>query len=196
MKFQLSKGKKILLSVIASLFILFFFLSFFLSSIVKHWLVKNSEDLIGRKVLISELHFNYAQAKIQVKGFKLLEKNPKRLFIVFDELLFNVSPYQLLKREYAFSNIYLDGLKVFVVHNNDGFNFDDIIRKRDFGVDETNKKKLVKFSLEDIQFKNGYIKYTDLEKNNIVRFENINLKLPLIAWNNNKSEMGRSESVV
>jgi len=152
--------------------------------------VNNSEDLIGRKVMISELHFNYAQAKIQIKGFKLLEENPKRLFIVFDDLRFNFSPYQFLKREYAFSNIYLDGLKVFVVHNNDGFNFDDIIRKRDFGVDETNKKKLVKFSLEDIQFKNGYIKYTDLEKNNTVKFENINLQLPLIAWNKDKSEMG------
>ncbi|MGZ2369143.1 DUF748 domain-containing protein [Ancylomarina sp. YFZ004] len=190
MKYQLSKGKKILISVLTFLFILFFFLSFFLSSLVKHWAVNNSEDLIGRKVMISELHFNYAQAKIQIKGFKLLEENPKRLFIVFEELLFNFSPYQLLKREYAFSNIYLDGLKVFVVHNSIGFNFDDIIRKRDFGLDETNKKKLVKFSLEDIQFKNGYIKYTDLEKNNIVKFEDINLKLPLIAWNNNKSEMG------
>ena len=189
MNFQLSKGKKILLSVIAFLFILLFCFFFFLSSLVKHWVVKNSEDLIGRKVLISDLHFNYTQAKIQVKGFKLLEKNPKRIFIAIDDLVFNFSPYKLLKREYAFSNIYLDGLKVFIAHNNDGFNFDDIIRKRDFGLDERNKK-LVKFSLENIQFKNGYIKYTDREKNNIVKFENINIKLPLIAWDNDKSEMG------
>jgi len=190
MKYQLSKGKKILIAVLGFLFIFLFCFFFFLSSLVKNWVVKNSEDLIGRKLMISELHFDYAQAKIQVKGFKLLEKNPKRLFIVFDELLFNLSPWQLLKREYAFSNIHLDGLKVFVVHNNDGFNFDDIIRKRDFGLDDTIKKKLVKFSLKDIQFKDGYIKYTDREKNNIVKFENINLQLPLIAWDNDKSEMG------
>ena len=191
MKSQLSKGKKILISVLTFLFILLFCFFFFLSSLVKHWLVTNSEDLVGRKITISEMHFNYARAEIHIKGFKLLEEDHKRTFMAFDELQFNLSLWHILKREYVLSKIYLAGLEVVMIHDSGGFNFDDIILKRDFGVDETNKKKkLVKFSLEDIQFKNGYIKYTDLEKNNTVKFENINLQLPLIAWNNDKSEMG------
>jgi len=48
----------------------------------------------------------------------------------------------------------------------------------------------LKFSIKNIQFKNGAIRYTDVLKDNTIEFKKMDLALPLIAWNNQKSEMG------
>jgi len=186
MKFQLSKGRKILLAICAFLFILFFFLS----SFVKYWVVKNSEKLIGRKLTIEELHFNYAQVALGIKGFKLYEADKMNSFVAFDELHVNFSPWHLLSGEYAFSKIYLDGLDVSVIQDSLGFNFDSMIPKQDSVVEEPGEKKNLKFAIENIHFKNGSFKYTDVLKKNTIEFKQMDLELPLIAWNNEKSEMG------
>uniref|UniRef100_UPI0035624746 DUF748 domain-containing protein n=1 Tax=Ancylomarina sp. TaxID=1970196 RepID=UPI0035624746 len=51
-------------------------------------------------------------------------------------------------------------------------------------------KKDLKFSIKNINFKNGNFRYTDVLKKNTIEFEKMDLELPLIAWNNEKSEMG------
>lgn len=186
MKYQLSKGKKILLSIFAFLFILFFFLS----SLVKYWVEKNAEELVGRKLEISELHFNYAQVALGIKGFKLYEADKINSFVAFDELQVNFSPWYLISGEYSFSKIYLDGLNVTVIQDSLGFNFDSMMPKQDSVVEEPTDKKDLKFSIKNINFKNGNFRYTDVLKKNTIEFEKMDLELPLIAWNNEKSEMG------
>jgi uncharacterized protein involved in outer membrane biogenesis len=186
MKHQLSRSKKILIPILAFLFILFFFLS----SLVKYWVVKNSEELVGRKLAIDELHFNYAQVALRVEGFKLFEQDKITVFVAFDELEVNFSPWNLISGEYAFSKIYLDGLDVRVIQDSIGFNFDDMIPKQDSVVEESGEKKDLKFVIENIHFKNGAIRYTDVLKKNTIQFEEMDLELPLIAWNNEKSEVG------
>jgi len=186
MKYQLTKGKKILISVFAFLFILFFFLS----SLVKYWVVKNSEELVGRKLAIEELHFNYVQVALRIKGFKLFEQDEISSFVAFDELDINYSPWHLISGEYAFSKIYLDGLNVKVIQDSLGFNFDDMIPKQDSVPEESGEKKELKFSIKNIHFKDGAIQYTDVLKKNTIQFEKMDLELPLIAWNSEKSEMG------
>jgi len=186
MKYQLSKGKKILISIFAFLFILFFFLS----SLIKYWVVKNSEELLGRKLTISELHFNYVQVAIGIKGFNLFEEDKTNTFVAFNELHVNFSPWYLLGGEYAFSEIYLDGLNVSVIQDSLGFNFDSMMPKQDSVVEEPSEEKDLKFSIKNIQFKNGSVRYIDEVKKNTIEFEKMDLELPLIAWNNEKSEMG------
>ena len=186
MKIQLSKKKKILITVLSFIFILFFFLS----SLVKYWVVKNSEELVGRKLEISELHFNYAQVSLGVKGFNLFEADKTNTFVAFNELHVNFSPWYLITGEYAFSEIYLDGLNVSVIQDSLGFNFDSMIPEQDSIVGEPSEEKDLKFSIKNIQFKNGSVRYIDEVKKNTIAFDKMDLALPLIAWNNQKSEMG------
>ncbi|WP_195715179.1 DUF748 domain-containing protein [Ancylomarina sp. 16SWW S1-10-2] len=152
--------------------------------------MKNSEELVGRKLEISELHFNYAQVALGVKGFNLFEEDKTNTFVAFNELRVNFSPWYLLGGEYAFSEIYLDGLNVSVIQDSLGFNFDSLIPVQDSVVEEPSEKKDLKFSIKNIQFKNGSVRYIDEVKENTIAFEKMDLKLPLIAWNNQKSEMG------
>jgi hypothetical protein len=186
MKFQLSKRRKILIAILSFLLILFFFLS----TMVKYWVVKNSEELVGRKLEISELHFNYAQVALGIKGFKLYEADKINSFVAFDELQVNFSPWYLISGEYSFSKIYLDGLDITLIQDSLGFNFDSMLSKQDSVVEEPTEKKDLKFSIKNIHFKNGNFRYTDVLKKSTIEFEKMDLALPLIAWNNEKSEMG------
>ena len=157
---------------------------------VKYWVVKNSEELVGRKLEISELHFNFAQVALGIKGFNLFEADKTNTFVAFNELHVNFSPWYLITGEYAFSEIYLDGLNVSVIQDSLGFNFDSMIPKQDSIVEEPSKEKDLKFSIKNIQFKNGSVRYIDEVKKNTIAFDKMDLALPLLAWNNQKSEMG------
>lgn len=185
----LSRKKVIFLSLITVL-VLFFF---FLSSIVKCYIERNSMELIGRKLVIADLHFNYTKVSARVNGFKLYEQNGKNEFLSFNELYVNISPWKLISGEYSISQIHLDGLKVSVEQNTNGFNFDDLLATDITATDSIDSNKedsSLKFSIYDIKFKNGYITYHDKLKSNNLDLNKINLELPLIAWNNKKSEMG------
>nr|WP_320120093.1 DUF748 domain-containing protein [uncultured Marinifilum sp.] len=186
----LSRKKVIFLSFITVL-VLFFF---FLSSIVKCYIERNSIELIGRKLEVADLHFNYAKVSARVNGFKLFEQNSKKEFLSFNELYVNISPWKLISGEYSISQIYLDGLNISIEQSSNGFNFDDLLGvKNNQTVDSTDLNKeeaSLKFSIHDIKFKNGYIAYHDKLKSNNLELNKINLELPLIAWNNKKSEMG------
>lgn len=163
---------------------------FFLSDIAKNYLVKNSEKLIGRKIAIGELHFNYAKVAVQVKDFVLFEDNKTDQFLSFSEFYINLNPWTLLQNEYSVSEIRLTDPKVQVVQNGESFNFDSLIPKDTVEVQDTTSTEILKFTIENIQLGNGHLKYVDIQKKSELDMKNLNLNLPLIAWNNEKSNMG------
>ncbi|WP_096431081.1 DUF748 domain-containing protein [Labilibaculum antarcticum] len=187
---KLTKGKIIIGSIAIVLFLIFLMLS----TIVKYWVNENSEELTGRKIEISELHFNYAKFSVRTNGFRLYELDKKSDFISFDELYVNFNPWKLLEGEYSISEIFLDGLNVSVVKNLNGFNFDDLSKEDGLQViDSTSlneEKQDVKFAIQNIKFKNGHVNYLDIKKDNNIDLKDINIELPLVAWDNKKSEIG------
>lgn len=174
------------------LFILIIFaLLFFLSTIAKNYIVKNSEKLIGRKVEIGELHFNYAKVSVQIKNFKLFEDDKTTPFVSFDEFYINFNPWYLLTGEYHFSEVRLVQPDVQIIQNGDRFNFDSLMPKPDSTqAKNTTPKRELKFTVRNIRLVGGQVIYTDFQKKNKVEMKNLNLDLPLIAWNNKKSNMG------
>lgn len=166
-------------------------LLFFLSTITKNWLVKNSEKLIGRKLEIGEMHFNYAKVAVQLKDLVLFEANKTDSFASFSELYINFDPWKLISNEYAFSEIRLAQPRIQVIQDGEKFNFDSLKPRKDsLAVKDTTKNKELKFTVRNIQLLDGKVKYQDLQKNNGVEMKNLNLNLPLIAWNNDQSNMG------
>lgn len=171
--------------------LIIFALLFFLSTITKNYVVKNSEKLIGRKIEIGELHFNYAKVSVQVKDFKLYEDDKTTPFVSFAELYVDFNPWYLISGEYNFSEIRLVQPKVEVIQNGDKFNFDSLMPKADSTQKkDTAENKELKFTIRNIRLVDGKLNYSDLQKNNKVEMDNLNLDLPLIAWNNKKSNMG------
>jgi hypothetical protein len=177
--------------VLATLFLTIFIFLFFLSTITKNYLVNHSEKLIGRKLDIGELHINYAKVAIQVKDLVLYEPNQTDSFISFSELYINFNPWSLIKSEYSFSEIRLANPRIQVIQDIDKFNFDSLIPKEDsLEVKDTSVNEALKFTIRNIQLIDGKVKYVDVAKNNVVQMKNLSLNLPLLAWNNEKSDMG------
>ena len=164
---------------------------FFASTFTKDYLVKNSEKLIGRKLTIGEMHFNYAKVAVQVKDLVLFEANKTDSFASFSEFYINLNPWTLLSREYSVSEIRLTNPRIQVIQDGEKFNFDSLMPKEDsITVKDTTQKESIKFTIRNIQLTDGKVKYNDLQKKNQVEMDNLNLDLPLISWNNEKSNMG------
>jgi len=164
---------------------------FFLSAITKDYLIKNSVKLIGRKIEIGELHFNYAKVTVQVKDLVLYEDNGTDQFLSFDELLVNFDPWTLPSGEYSFSEIRLVNPQIKIIQNGEKFNFDSLKPKEDsIAVKDTTAKEPLKFTIKNISLTDGNVSYSDLIKKNNLDFKNLNLNLPLISWNNEQSDMG------
>ena len=110
--------------------ILFLFL-FFLSAFLRKWLEKNSNELIGRKITLGELHINYLKIAVKAKDFVMYETNRTDSFISFNELYVNFDPWHLLRNEYYFSHIALIRPRVFVGQDGALFNFSDLFSEKD-----------------------------------------------------------------
>jgi len=183
------KKRYFVLGIFAFLFVA---ILFFLSTITKNYLVKNSEKLIGRKLQIGEMHFNYAKVAIQVKDLVLFEANQTDSFASFNEFYINLNPWTLPFSEYSVSEIRLVNPRIQVIQDGEKFNFDSLIPKEDSLAvkDTTTQNNVLKFTIQNIQLVNGKVIYHDLQKKNQVEMKNLNLNLPLISWNNEKSNLG------
>lgn len=164
---------------------------FFLSDIAKNYLIKNSEKLIHRKIEIGELHFNYAKVAVQIKDFVLYEDNKTDQFLSFSEFYINLNPWTLLQNEYSVSEIRLAEPRVQIIQNGEKFNFDSLMPKDSTEVKkDSTASEILKFTIRNIQLKNGQLKYVDVQKKNELDMKDLDLNLPLIAWNNEQSNMG------
>jgi len=181
--------KKYIIAGTISLFI--FIILFFLSTFTKNYLVKNSEKLIHRKLEIGEMHFNYAKVAIQVKNLALFEANKTDTFVSFSEFYINFDPWTLIKNEYSFSEIRLANPRIQVIQDGEKFNFDSLMPKEDsLKTKDTTVNRSLKFIARNIQLVEGIVNYTDVQKKNQLLLNNLNLTLPLISWDNKKSNMG------
>jgi len=177
--------------VLGALFVLIFAALFFLSDITKNYLVKNSQKLIHRKLAIGEMHFNYAKVSLQVKDLVLFEANQTDSFASFREFYINLNPWTLPFSEYSVSEIRLVKPRLRVIQDGETFNFTSLMPKKDsISTKDTTKKSTLKFTIRNIQLVDGKVNYSDLKKNNQLEMKNLNLKLPLISWNNEKSDLG------
>jgi hypothetical protein len=176
--------------ILGFLFLLIFALLFFLSTITKDYIVKHSEKMIGRKLNIGELHFNYAKTAVQVKDFVLYEENKTDSFASFSEFYISINPWKLPFGEYSVSELRLVQPHIQVIQNGEKFNFTSLIPKKDTIAPKDTVRKALKFTIRNIQLIDGKVKYQDLQKKSLMEMLKFNLKLPLIAWNNEQSNMG------
>ncbi len=188
---------------IAGITFIIFLVLFFLSTIIKNYVVKHSEELVGRKISLNELHINYLKVQVTLRDFTLYEENKKDTFVYFHELLVNYDPWKMISNEYAVSQIRLVNPYIYVKQNGAQFNFDDMIPSADSSVVEEiqtdstiiQEEDNVKFSIRNIDLQNGEFHYYDEQIDNLLNFDKLNLSLPLIAWDSKSSEMGIQFSI-
>lgn len=187
-RFKVKRWHKII-----GIIVLFFaILLFFLSTIVRIWLVNHSEDVLGRKIELEDLHFNYLKCSVTAENFVMYEANKKDTFVSFDCLYVNFAPWHLLRNEYAFTEITLKKPDITIINGEKGFNFDDLFSDSDTTktVPEEESKDTVRFLIRNLSIIDGNIHYKDKASENLTEVKKLNINVPEIAWNNSNSALG------
>lgn len=210
------KKMKLRYKILIAIGFVIFVLLFLLSTFIKKWAENNSQDFIGRKISLDELHINYLKVAVNAKDFVLYETNKTDTFVSFTQLYVNFQPWALLHKEYAFAEISLIDPHIFVCQNGTEFNFSDLIPKdttqttkhdttyiplqdtsrltiQDTSqtiVRDTAQNSSLRFTLKNIEIKDGLIVYEDREIDNQFTLKDFNLHVPVIAWDNRQTDLG------
>jgi len=179
--------------VLLSIAIFLFLLLFFLSSFIKNYVNKNSKELIGRKIELSDLAINYFKVSVRASNLMVYEANEVDTFAGFRELYINFDPLKLLRNEYSFSTISLDSLFVHIIQDGEDFNFSDMIPPVDSTAIEpidTVPSSPFRFSIYDLKLLHSHINFYDKNVDNHIKLDDLSLDLPLIAWDSESSDVG------
>lgn len=169
---------------------------FFASTIVRNYVVKNSVELTGRKVAIGDLHFDYLHVAAKASDVVMYEKNEVDSFVAFKSLDLDFSPWKLLRREFSFAKIHIADPQISIEQYAEGYNFSDLMQNQDSAqVEQPEKQSLTRYSIYDIKLSNGQIRLYDKPVDNRIALTNLNFALPLIAWDNKKSNVGAQFSI-
>ncbi|TRX72666.1 DUF748 domain-containing protein [Carboxylicivirga sp. M1479] len=176
-----------------SLFVIIFVVLFFLSSIITNYINKNGQELTGRKLELGNLSINYFRVSVSASDLIIYEANGTDAFAGFNELSINFDPIKLFRNEYSFSKVSIDSLFVNAIQTDMGFNFDDLIPASDSTViEETDSidASPLRFSVYDIKLTRGNLQFDDQTVDNLIKFDDLYLNLPMIAWDSEQSDVG------
>ncbi len=172
------------------IFILFFFILVLFAAprIARGYIVKHSTELIGRKTAIDKIRINYFNGTIRVDGFRLYEKSSSSVFASFERFRVNLSYLPLLRNEIHVASVTLEAPYVQLMQDGNRFNFSDLV-KADNTVADTVKKAPLKYVLENIRIRRGYVQYTDIPIDNTIALNKIDLEIPGFTWNSESTNL-------
>jgi hypothetical protein len=176
----MSKNKKILLAILLIILIALFFLP----TLIKNYTIKNSKELVGRKIDIGTLKYNYFSSTVKVYDFKMFEQNDTDHFTTFDTLIINLEPLQLLKDKIEIEQFYIKGLMVKTVMQDSTFNFDDLIAFHATPNDSLNNDDTdpLKYSISEIELKDAHFIFDNQNVGKITDINDFSFFIPHIGW--------------
>ena len=208
----MKKSVKIILIVIAALFVLAFAALKLAPGFVKDYIVAHSEEYIGRKVAIKNVSLSPLTWTVNVDNFALLERDGTTPFVSFEKFRINLNPTRIITGTASVGEIYLKGLYVHVVQSGDRFNFSDIL---DFlsqsdstaaepadsaATDSTgmiNAAEIadglpVSISVKNIALENGNIIYEDAKVGSKIHIKDFGVAIPAVYLSNKQTDVGVS----
>ena len=171
------------LLVIAGIIVIIIIL---LPGIAKRYVINHSKELAGRQIHLEKLKVNYFTGTIKAIDFRMLEKNERENFIVFDTLIINLEPLQLFRDKIEIEEFYLKGLDVKVSMKDSIFNYDDLIAFHSVDEDSINQKgedNPLKYSISNLELKDASFHFNDQNIKHITDLKNISFLVPFIGWN-------------
>ena len=208
----MKKSVKIILIVVAALFVLAFAALKLAPGFVKDYIVAHSEEYIGRKVAIENVSLSPLTWTVNVDNFALLERDGTTPFVSFEKFRINLNPTRIITGTASVGEIYLKGLYVHVVQSGNRFNFSDILDKvaaMDSSATETadstatdstamiNAAEIaeglpVSISVKNIALENGNIIYEDAKVGSKIHIKDFGVAIPAVYLSNKQTDVGVS----
>ncbi|MBB3211359.1 outer membrane protein OmpA-like peptidoglycan-associated protein [Herbaspirillum sp. Sphag1AN] len=170
-------------SVILSLWLLFALVSWLsLPALIKKTAIEQTQEKIGRRLSIEQIHFNPFQLSITADNVVLYEEDQVTPAFSAQELLINASSTSLVRVSAIFDEVKLVAPKLHLVRlNADGFghyNFSDVL-DRVLALPKSEDKTY--FSLANLNLQKGSIAFDDKVTGKTIAIEKLNIGIPQLS---------------
>lgn len=158
-----------------------------LSFSLTRYIEQHSEEWTGRKIKLSAVWFNPFNCSISLRDVKVYEYRSESVFVAFDELYVNASPWSyVIDGEIRFSEITLERPAVHLkMNSDDSFNYSDLIQR--FGSsdesDTLSDSQPVRYVIENICIGEGALDFMQQTFNAGISLHGINASTGTVAWN-------------
>ena len=176
------RWKKILYGLII-LFAIFTLVGFFvLPPILKSILIKQLSQNLHREVTIKQIKINPYALSTTVRGLMVKDKASSETFVSCDEIFVNLQTLSALRMALILKEIRLTKPFIRVVRHPDmSYNFSDLIEKKETKPPEKEKKKPLRFSLNNIKIEDGSIDFIDDPVKTKHTVRELNIGIPFLS---------------
>jgi hypothetical protein len=185
------KIKIALLIVMSVLVIITLALAIFAPPYAKSYIQKHSKELVGRKVLIKDLHLNIFTGRFEIDSLRVYEKNDRDLFVSIDTFLVRVKLLKLINSKIEVTELKVIAPYAIIIQNGSHFNYDDLMPKEDTTKTPKTKSSFPKsIVINNILFRKGRLIYKDLQLKNTIAMNELGVTIPQITLDQGNTNAG------
>lgn len=187
MRTRVLKKRHLIISGILLLIVLILFAA---PRIARHYIVKNSRELTGRRLSIDRIRINYLTGTLRIRELKMFEADEKTVFAGFSQLIVNIDYLPLIRNEFVIRSISLDDPFVQVLQDGSRFNFSDLITSDSTVTKKDSVQKApAKYIIHNIRIAGGFVKYTDIPLQHTISLDSLDLMIPGFTWNSDSANL-------
>ncbi|MDX1815445.1 MAG: DUF748 domain-containing protein, partial [Thermodesulfobacteriota bacterium] len=156
--------------------------------ILKYFLKKNLSEMLHRDVAIEKVRVNPYALSVSVNGFTIRERGLTEPFVSFDSMYGNLETVSLFRLGVVLKEIRVEAPYVHIARKKDGkYNFSDLIEEfaakkaSPPGTAQPPEKKPLRFSLNNIQIRNGSVDFDDAPEDTRHTVREIRVDIPLLS---------------
>lgn len=180
--------KKVLPITIGVILLFGILTSWVAPNIVRNYICDNGEEILGRKIRISDLTANIFTGYICMEGLTVFEEDGVMPFIHLHRAETNLSMLHLFTGIIDLETLRLNQLDLNIQQRDTVFNFTDILQR--FTQEEEDTDQGYPLVIRDIELSKSSIHYQDLLVRSNIRINDVNLHIPGIDLRDLVTNMG------
>lgn len=155
---------------------------FTVPAVLKHYAIEKLSTYLERPVSVGDVSFNPYTLRLDLHQVHIGDKTPGQPFVDVGLLRVNASWGSVFRLAPIVDELYVDTPVVNIVRTApQRFNFSDIIDKATSGPPSPEPSKPARFALNNVQVKNGTIRFDDTVQNEKHVVDNLQVGVPFIA---------------
>ncbi|VVD95629.1 DUF748 domain-containing protein [Pandoraea terrigena] len=155
---------------------------FTIPAVVKHYAVEKLSAYLERPVSVGDVSFNPYTLRLDLHQVHIGDKTPGQPFVDVGMLRVNASWSSLFRFAPVVDELYVDTPVLNIVRTApQRFNFSDIIDRATAGAPSPEPSKPARFALNNVQIKNGTVRFDDAVQNEKHVIDHLQVGVPFIA---------------
>lgn len=155
---------------------------FTVPAVLKHYAVDKLSTYLQRPVSVGDVSFNPYTLRLDLHQVHIGDKTPGQPFVDVGMLRVNASWGSLFRLAPVVDELYVDTPVINIVRTApQRFNFSDIIDRATAGPPSPEPSKPARFALNNVQIRNGTVRFDDTVQNEKHVVDNLQIGVPFIA---------------